>query len=85
MIGRRKKRQRDEEQRMPTTLDTPVENPPSTPPEEILRAEQAAALGALSLEQARARRSEVDRTVAEIRRLNRDNGFAEMISKAFGS
>jgi hypothetical protein len=70
------------EQAMPTTADTPVRE---TTPEEIDRAEAAAKLAALDLHAARERREKIDALANEIGRLNRENGFAEMIRNAFGS
>lgn len=84
----RKRKSRDEESRptqerdMPTTTDTPVRE---TTPEEIRRAEQAAALAAVSLHEARLRRNRIDDLADEIKAINRENGFAEMIRRAFGS
>jgi hypothetical protein len=71
-----------EERQMPTTLDTPVRE---TSPEDIRRAEQAANLAALSLHEARERAPRINDLADQIRRLNRENGFADMIRNAFGS
>jgi hypothetical protein len=62
-----------EEKRMITTAD------------EIIRAQTAARMAALHLQNARDRRPEVDATAARIEQVNRENGFAELIRQAFGS
>jgi hypothetical protein len=53
--------------------------------DETRRAELAAREAAIHLDESRARRTEVDDRVVEILRLNRENGFAEMIRQALGS
>jgi hypothetical protein len=84
MIWGRKKRkqQRDEERDMPTTLTPPAQG---ATPEDVRRAEHAARLAAMSLDEAKSRRQEIDETVEKLARLNRENGFAQIIRDAFGS
>lgn len=67
---------------LPTTEDTPVRE---TTAEDIARAEAAAQQAALDLHAAWQRREKIDELATEIKRLNRDNGFSEMIHRAFGS
>jgi hypothetical protein len=56
-----------------------------TTSEEIDRAEEAARLAALHLQDARDRRPAVEAQVQQIRQVNRENGFAALIHRAFGS
>jgi hypothetical protein len=65
--------------------DKKVEAAPVVTTEDIQRAEQAARLAALHLQAARDRRREVDRRAETLARLNKTNGFAELIRNAFGS
>lgn len=53
--------------------------------DDLNRAETAAQVAALHLQEARARRPEVDAKADEMKRLIRENGFAELIRSAFGS
>lgn len=71
-----------QEREMPTTQDTPIRD---TTAEDIARAEAAARRAAIDLHAARERREKIDNLAEEIKRLNRENGFAEMIRNAFGS
>jgi hypothetical protein len=71
-----------EEQPMPTTAETPVRE---TTPEDIARAEAAARRAALELHAARERREKIDELADEIQLLNRENGFSDLIRRAFGS
>lgn len=83
---RRKHRQPPEEARMPTTEATAVHEPPTlTTPADLARAEVAARLGEASLQEAVERRPKVDELAAQVRKLNRENGFADLIHRAFGS
>ena len=67
---------------MPTTAEQPVRD---TSPEDIAKAEAAAKLAALDLHAARERREKIDILADEIKRLNRENGFSEIVRRAFGS
>lgn len=67
---------------MPTTLDTPVRD---TMPAEIAEAQAAAHEAALELHEARSRRPKIDTLVEKIDTINRENGFSDMIRRAFGS
>jgi hypothetical protein len=84
----RKRRERDqepspnEERPMPITAEQPVRD---TSPEEIERAEAAARVAALDLYAARQRRDKIDELADEIKRLNRENGFSELVRRAFRS
>lgn len=58
--------------------------PPAAPSEGTHRAEEAAREAAVHLHETRLRRPEVVQQASEIRRVNRENGFAELIREAFG-
>lgn len=53
--------------------------------EDIQRAEQAAQVAALHLEEARHRRPRVESVDRELREANRTNHFAELMRDAFGA
>lgn len=67
---------------MPTTAEVPVRE---TTPEDIADAEQAAREAALSLHEARQQRPKIDRLADAIEKANRDNGFSDLVRRAFGS
>lgn len=89
MIWRRRKhRQPPKEAPMPTTEATAVhvhEPPIFTTPDDLARAQNSARLGEASYQEAVERRPRVDELAAQVRKLNRENGFADMIHRAFGS
>jgi len=64
---------------MPTTTA-----PPAATSDETNRAVAAAREAAAHLHETRLRRPEVDAQARVIRRVNSDNGFAELIREAFG-
>jgi hypothetical protein len=70
------------EQAMPTTADVPIR---TTTEDELARAQAAAQRAALDLHAARQRRDKINELAEEIRRLNRENGFSELIRRALGS
>jgi hypothetical protein len=79
-------RRRQREQRAAGRSEKKLENPRvMTTQEDLDRAEQAARIAALHLQEARDRRQDVDDRVTRIASLNRENGFAELIRNAFGS
>jgi hypothetical protein len=83
---RRKHRQPPKEARMPTTDAVAVHEPPAPPePADMARAQAAVQLGEASLQEAVQRRPQIDELAAKVRKLNRENGFADMIHRAFGS
>jgi hypothetical protein len=71
-----------EQATMPTTAEQPVRE---TTADDIARAEAAARLAALDLHAARERREKIAELADEIKRLNRENGFSDLIRKALGS
>ena len=79
---RGKPRPTEETTRMPTTLGVPVREVTT---EDLAAAQKAAHDAAVELHQARERRPKIDDLVDKIDMINRENGFAELIRRAFGS
>jgi len=67
---------------MPTTAELPVRE---STPQEIAEAERAAREAALALHEARRRRPKIDAWADAIERENTDNGFSDLIRRAFRS
>lgn len=65
--------------------DKKASPPMVTTQEDIQRAEQAAHVAALHLQEAKHRRIRVEQVDVELRTANRDNHFADLMRDAFGA
>jgi hypothetical protein len=72
----------EERDDMPTTAETPVREPAA---DNLAKAQSAVELGEKALAEAERRRDKINRLADEIKAINRDNGFADVIRRALGS